>query len=49
MLNEEENKFSACQAMLREAEAGNVRIITSAPTTAEVLWPKGSRSLPPET
>lgn len=41
VLNEEQDKLSACRAVIGEAERGNVRIVTSALTIAEVLWPKG--------
>lgn len=41
VLNEEPDKLSACRAVIAEAERGNVRIVTSALTIAEVLWPKG--------
>jgi predicted nucleic acid-binding protein len=41
VLNEEADKLSACRAVIGEAEKGNVRIVTSALTIAEVLWPKG--------
>jgi predicted nucleic acid-binding protein len=43
VLNEEPEKLSACKAVIREAESGNLRIVTSALTLTEVLWPKGSR------
>jgi predicted nucleic acid-binding protein len=41
VLNEEQDKLSSCRAVIGEAERGNVRIVTSALTVAEVLWPKG--------
>ncbi len=41
MLKKEPDKEGACQAVIREAEAGNLQIITSALTITEVLWPKG--------
>lgn len=41
VLNEEQDKLSACRAVISAAERGNVRIVTSALTIAEVLWPKG--------
>jgi predicted nucleic acid-binding protein len=40
-LNEEPDKVSACRAVIQEAEAGKLRIVTSAFTITEVLWPKG--------
>ncbi|MBD0348716.1 MAG: type II toxin-antitoxin system VapC family toxin [Thermoleophilia bacterium] len=42
VLNAEPDKLSACRAVIAEAERGNVRVVTSALTIAEVLWPKGS-------
>lgn len=48
ILNEEQDKLSACRAVIGEAERGNVRIVTSALTIAEVLWPKDSALLPRE-
>ncbi len=49
VLNEEPDKLPACRAVIREAEAGNVRVVTSALTIAEVLWPKGQPlQLPPD-
>lgn len=41
VLNEEPDKLSACRAVIGAAEKGDVRIVTSALTIAEVLWPKG--------
>ena len=41
VLNEEQDKIGRCRAVLREAENGAVRIVTSALTLTEVLWPKG--------
>ena len=41
ILNEEPDKLDACQAVIGAAERGEVRIVTSALTIAEVLWPKG--------
>ncbi len=40
VINEEQDKLSAGRAVIAEAERGNVRIVTSALTIAEVLWPK---------
>jgi predicted nucleic acid-binding protein len=49
VLNNEPDKLSSCKAVLREAEGGTVRIVTSALTLTEVLWPKGvPRPLPKE-
>jgi predicted nucleic acid-binding protein len=48
ILNEEEDKLGPCKAVIREAEAGSVRIVTSALTLTEVLWPKGEPLLPKE-
>ncbi len=49
VLKQEPDKESACQAVIREAEAGNLRIVTSALTITEVLWPKGRQlEIPPE-
>jgi predicted nucleic acid-binding protein len=49
VLNKEADKLAACNAVIREANARNVRIITSALTIAEVLWPKDlPLQLPPE-
>ncbi|HET8558163.1 MAG TPA: type II toxin-antitoxin system VapC family toxin [Gaiellaceae bacterium] len=41
VLNAEPDKLSACRAVISEAERGNIRVVTSALTIAEVLWPKG--------
>lgn len=41
VLKEEADKITACRAVIGEAEKGDVRIVTSALTIAEVLWPKG--------
>lgn len=49
VLNKEPDKLAACSAVIREAEAGSVRVVTSALTIAEVLWPKGQPlQLPPD-
>jgi predicted nucleic acid-binding protein len=44
-LDDEEDKAGACGTVIREAEAGNLRIVTSVLTLAEVLYLKRS-SLP---
>src|SRR5438270_5872124 len=46
VLNEEPDKIAACKAVMRVAERGETRIITSALTLTEVLWPKGAPPLP---
>ena len=43
-LAEEPDKIGHCRPVIEAAEAGNVRILTSALTIAEVLWIKGRRS-----
>jgi predicted nucleic acid-binding protein len=40
-LSAEPDKVPECRTVLEEAEAGNLTIITSALTIAEVLWLKG--------
>lgn len=47
-LQEEEDKQSACRQVIAEAEIGNVKIITSALTIAEVLMLRGHVRLPME-
>ena len=39
VLKKEADKETACRAVIREAEAGKLRIVTSALTITEVLWP----------
>ncbi len=41
----EPDKERACRAVLREAEAGRLLIVTSALTIAEVLWIRGQPKL----
>lgn len=49
VLKKEPDKESACQAVIREAEAGKLQIVTSALAITEVLWPKGRvLELPPD-
>lgn len=45
-LNAESDKVSHCRPVLEAAKAGQVVIITSALTIAEVLWLKGQPKLP---
>jgi predicted nucleic acid-binding protein len=44
-LQEEEGKQASCNQVLLECEAGNIRIITSSLTLAEVLMIRGKPSL----
>ena len=46
-LAKEPDKASQCRPVLDAAESGNLVIITSALTIAEVLWLKGGQKLPP--
>ena len=48
VLNEEPDKLASCLAVIREAEGARTRIVTSALTLTEVLWPKGEALLPKE-
>ena len=43
-LAEEPDKIDYCRPVIEAAEAGSVRILTSALTIAEVLWIKGRES-----
>lgn len=45
-LAEESDKVQHCKPVLEAAEAGNIVIVTSALTIAEVLWLKGEQKLP---
>lgn len=42
VLNEEPDKLGPCNAVIREATDRKLRIVTSAWTLTEVLWPKGA-------
>lgn len=44
-LSEEPDKVPECRAVLEAAAAGNVTLITSALTIAEVLWIKGHKKV----
>jgi predicted nucleic acid-binding protein len=44
-LSEEPDKVPDCKPVLDAAEAGNVTIVTSALTIAEVLWLKGHKKV----
>jgi predicted nucleic acid-binding protein len=44
-LSEEPDKVPECRPVLEAAEAGNIAIVTSALTIAEVLWLKGHRKV----
>jgi predicted nucleic acid-binding protein len=49
VLNKEQDKLADCQGVINEAKAEQVRIVTSAFTITEVLWPKDlPLQLPPE-
>jgi predicted nucleic acid-binding protein len=45
-LQEEAGKVELCKGTIKRAEAGDVLIVTSALTLAEVLWRKGGPKLP---
>ena len=45
-LAEEPDKIDYCRPVIEAAEAGSVRILTSALTIAEVLWIKGRDRIP---
>jgi predicted nucleic acid-binding protein len=45
-LQEEADKVKLCKGTIERAEAGEVLIVTSALTIAEVLWLKGGPKLP---
>ena len=45
-LAEESDKAPRCKPVLESAEAGNLIIVTSALTIAEVLWLKGEQKVP---
>jgi predicted nucleic acid-binding protein len=45
-LKAEPDKVSECQAVIREAEAGQTEIVTSALTLAEVLYLRGHQPIP---
>lgn len=45
-LAEEPDKIGYCRPVIEAAEAGNVRILTSALTIAEVLWIRGRDRIP---
>lgn len=47
-LNEEAGKVELCEPVLKEAEKGNVLIVTSALTIAECLFIRQGPKLPPE-
>jgi predicted nucleic acid-binding protein len=44
---EEAGRVDSCEAILEEAEAGKILIVTSALTLAEVLAIRGAKKLPP--
>jgi len=45
-LSEEPDKIDECRGVIRQAEAGNVHIVTSSLTLVEVIKLRGSKSLP---
>ncbi len=45
-LREEPDKVNECAAVIRQAEAGKLKIVTSALTLTEVLWLKGKQPIP---
>lgn len=47
-LQNEKGKVELCNGTLKRAQAGEVLIVTSALTLAEVLWRKGGPKLPEE-
>lgn len=47
-LKEEPDKVAQCRAIIREAEIGNLTIITTALTLPEVLWMKHKDPVPKE-
>ena len=47
-LAEEPDKVDHCRPVIRAAEAGKVKILTSALTIAEVLWIRGRNRVPSE-
>jgi predicted nucleic acid-binding protein len=49
VLNEEPDKLGPCNTVIREAQNGKLRIVTSALTLTEVLWPKGTPLPIPQT
>ena len=48
LLRDEPDKVGACQEIIDQAEAGEIQIVTSALTIAEVLWLKGHDRVPVE-
>lgn len=48
LLRGEEGRLAQCEAAIRHAEKGEIRIITSALTLAEVLWLTGKDPIPVE-
>lgn len=44
----EQDKIAKCENVIKRAEEGNVLIVTSALTLAEVLWIRGEQRLPKE-
>lgn len=49
LLNKEQDKIKKCQSVIREAEEGNLLIITSALTFIEVIKMKGKKHVPKKT
>ena len=47
MAAREADKADACRAVIGEAQAGRLRIVTSTLTLPEVLWLKGKDPIPP--
>jgi len=45
-LQEEKGRVDECRGVIRAAEKGNVQLVTSALTLAEVLWLKGNPRIP---
>jgi predicted nucleic acid-binding protein len=45
-LKEEDDKVTACQSVISDAEAGRVEIVVSTLVLAEVLWIKGHDRVP---
>lgn len=47
-LREEPDKVQECGAVIRQAVAGKLKIVTSSLTLTEVLWVKGKQPIPVE-
>ncbi|MEK0338181.1 MAG: type II toxin-antitoxin system VapC family toxin [Nitrosopumilus sp.] len=49
LLNKEQDKIKKCQSVIKEAEKGDLMIVTSALTFIEVIKMKGKKSVPKKT